>query len=87
MKNKKQYLYTGLITFIILSIIFIIRGIFHYGNNSIIWSDMHEQITAMYYHFYDAVHSNSSLLIDFSSGGGISFIGIIAYYIASPFSL
>ena len=48
---------------------------------------MHEQITAMYYHFYDAVHGSSSLLVDFNSGGGISFIGIIAYYIASPFTL
>ena len=87
MKNKKQYIYTAIITFVLLSIIFIIRGIFPFGNNSIIWSDMHEQITAMYYHFYDAVHGSSSLLVDFNSGGGISFIGIIAYYIASPFTL
>ena len=87
MKNKKQYIYTAIITFVLLSIVFIIRGIFPFGNNSIIWSDMHEQITAMYYHFYDAVHGSSSLLVDFNSGGGISFIGIIAYYIASPFTL
>jgi uncharacterized membrane protein YfhO len=87
MKKYKEYIYTGLIIFILLSIVYILRGIFPFGNNSIVWSDMHEQITAMYYHFYDAFHSNSSLLIDFSSGGGISFIGIIAYYIASPFTL
>ena len=86
MKKVKNYFITGSITFVLLSIIFIIKGIFPYGTNSIIWSDMHEQITAIFYHFYDAVYSSSSLLIDFYSGGGINFIGVYAYYIASPFT-
>ena len=87
MKKTKEYLITILITTAILSIIFLIKGIFPFGSNSIIWSDMHEQVTAMYYHFYDAFHSNGSLLVDFSSGGGINFVGLLAYYIASPFTL
>jgi uncharacterized membrane protein YfhO len=48
---------------------------------------MHDQITAFYYHFYDSVYGNNSLLINFSTGGGINFLGILAYYILSPFSL
>ncbi len=85
--KKKQYLYTGLITFCILAVVFIFKGIFPFGNNSVIWGDMHDQITAFYYHFYDSVYSNKSLLVDYTTSGGINFYGILAYYILSPMSL
>lgn len=87
MKRIKPYLYTCLTIIFILSIIFIKKGIFPFGDNSLIWGDMHDQITAFYYHFYDSVYGNSSILIDFSTSGGINFLGILAYYILSPFTL
>ncbi len=84
---KKKYFLVSILTLLIISIVFILKGIFPFGSTSIIWSDMHEQVTAIYYHFYDAVKNGSSLLVDFNSGGGINFLGVIAYYILSPFSL
>ena len=87
MKKLKPYLYTSLITLGILGIIFIVKGIFPFGNNSLIWGDMHDQITAFYYHLHDAVYSNGSMFYDFRIGGGMAFIGIISYYIISPFTL
>ena len=86
MKYRK-YIITALISIIILSFVFIIKGIFPFGNNFAIWSDMHEQITAMYYHFWDSIRGNSSLFVDFSSGGGINFLGVLGNYILSPFTL
>lgn len=86
MKNKKYFI-TGGLVLAIFSIIFIIKGIFPFGDGSVIWSDMHEQITAIYYHFYDAVWKDGSIFVDFTSGGGVNFFGIMAYYIMSPFSL
>lgn len=83
----KPYLLTTMIVATILTIIFFIKGIYPFGNNSLIWGDMHDQITAFYYHLYDSFKGNSSLLIDFSTSGGINFWGILAYYILSPFSL
>lgn len=88
MKKNKNYIITGFLILLIFSIIFIVKGIFPFGDNSIIWSDMHEQVTAIYYRFYDAVWStDASLFVDFSSGGGVNFLGIMAYYIMSPVSL
>ncbi len=84
---KKKYFWLSVFILGILCVVYIIKGIFPFGNESIIWSDMHEQITAIYYHFYDAIRGNSSLLVDFTSGGGINFVGILAYYILSPFTL
>lgn len=85
--NKlKPYLLTGIITLVILGIIFFIKGIYPFGRNSLIWGDMHDQITAFYYHFYDCFKGNQSLLVDFTSGGGVNFLGVMAYYILSPFT-
>lgn len=86
MKKLKPYLLTICIVLSIFIIIFLLKGIYPFGNNSLIYSDMHDQITAFYYHFYDCFKGNDSLLIDFSTSGGINFIGILAYYILSPFS-
>lgn len=86
MKKKKAYIYTSLIVVAIFLVLFITKGIFPFGKNSLIWGDMHDQITAFYYHFYDSIIGNSSLLVNFSTSGGINFIGVLAYYILSPVS-
>lgn len=87
MKKRSEYLITGIIVLAIFIIVFFVKNIYPFGSNSLIWGDMHDQITAFYYHFYDSIKGNSSLLIDFTTSGGINFIGILAYYILSPFSL
>ena len=87
MKRIKPYILAGSIVLGILAIVFFIKGIYPFGNNSLIWGDMHDQITAFYYHFYDSIFNEKSLLIDFSESGGVNFIGILAYYILSPFSI
>ena len=83
---KNPYITTSLITISILLIVFIIKGIFPFGNNTLIYGDMYDQITAFFYHFYDSFHGSKSLFIDFTTSGGINFFGIMAYYILSPFS-
>ena len=86
MKNKKYFI-TSFLVLVIFAIIFFAENMFPFGSNSLVWSDMHEQIVPMYYHFYDSVFGDSSLLIDFTSSGGTNFIGVMAYYIMSPISL
>ncbi|MEG1495310.1 MAG: YfhO family protein [Bacilli bacterium] len=85
--NKSPYLITLGVILGIFLLLFLIKGIFPFGENSLIWGDMHDQVTAFYYHFYDAFYGNGSLLIDFSTSGGINFFGILTYYLLSPFSL
>lgn len=87
MKKIKPYLYTSLAVIGILAVLFYIKGIYPFGNKSIIWGDMHDQITAFYYHLYDSIKGNSSVFVDFTTSGGINFFGILTYYILSPFSL
>ncbi len=86
-KNKKRpYIINTLLVLAIFSFIFISKGIFPFGENSLIWGDMHDQITAFYYHFYDSFKGTSSLFVNFTTSGGINFFGILCYYILSPIS-
>lgn len=86
-KLKNPYLITAGIVFFVFLLIFIVKKIFPFGENTLIYSDMHDQITAFYYHFYDVIHGSKSLFVDFSTSGGINFWGIMAYYILSPVTL
>lgn len=85
-KLKNPYLITSLIVILILLILFIGKGIFPFGDNTLIYGDMYDQITAFFYHFYDSFHGDKSLLVNFTTSGGINFFGIMAYYILSPLS-
>ncbi len=87
LKKYKEYIITILITLLILGLIFILKDIYPFGNNTLIFGDMYDQITAYYYYLYDALRGNESLLINFASSNGINFFGIIFYYLASPLSL
>ena len=47
MKKLKPYLLTTGIVLGIFIIIFLLKGIYPFGKNSLIWSDMHDQIISM----------------------------------------
>jgi len=83
-KDKKIYIISTILVLAIFTFIFISKGIFPFGKNSLIWGDMHDQITAFYYHFYDSFKGSNSLFINFTTSGGINFFGILCYYILSP---
>lgn len=83
---QKPYWTTTLLVVGIFLILWIGKGLFPFGDHSLIWGDMHDQITAFYYHFYDSFRGNASLLVDFTTSGSVNFLGILAYYILSPLS-
>ena len=60
MKKLKPYIITLCICIAIFLIVFISKGIFPFGNHSLIWGDMHDQITAFYYHLYDSIRGDGS---------------------------
>lgn len=81
---KKKYLLSGLIVFIILMGVYYIKNIYPFGNDFIAWGDMHSQVLALYYNFYDIFLSGKSLLISFSSLTAVNTIANFTYYAMSP---
>ena len=59
-----------------------------FGNNrSMLYSDMYHQYYPFYLVFRDALRSGDSLLYSWNIGLGFDYLGLISYYLASPFNL
>ncbi len=86
---RKPYAYLSLsfiLPVIIMYLLYLVRGVHPFGNESVLVLDLNGQ----YVYFYEALRSailgDKSLLYSFSRSLGGEFLGIYAYYVASPFS-
>ena len=58
-----------------------------FGNYSMLYSDMYHQYYPFFAAFREALRSGESLLHSWSVGLGMDYLGLIAYYLASPLNL
>lgn len=61
-------------------------GLWPFGENTLAWGDMGQQIAPLMMEFRDAVAGNGSLLYSRANAGGMNFWGVLFYYLSSPFS-
>ena len=77
------FLSFGLPILLILGI-FIFRGIYPFGDNSFMYSDMYHQYVPFLTEFWEKLHGGESLSYSFRIGLGTNFTAVYAYYLASP---
>ena len=70
----------------IMYLIYFARGIHPFGNSSVLVLDLAGQYVWFFEALRNAVFGDASLLYSFSRALGGEFVGIYAYYIASPLS-
>ena len=58
-----------------------------FGKYSMLYSDMYHQYYPFFVAFRDAIRSGKGLLYTWSVGLGMDYLGLIAYYLASPLNL
>ncbi|WP_174728992.1 YfhO family protein [Mesobacillus harenae] len=63
------------------------QEIYPFGGKTLLISDMNNQYIEFYAHLHNVLNGEKSLLYSWEAGLGVNFIGIFAYYLASPFSL
>lgn len=91
--NKKMrftWLYSALafcLPLIGFLIVMVIRGFAPFGGSSLLYSDMYHQYYPFFLSFRRALLSGDSLLFNWDVGMGIDYLGLIAYYLASPLNL
>ena len=61
-------------------------GVYPFGEKSILITDLSTQYMEYHVALYDMIRGGSSLLFTWDSGLGMNFWGLIAYYLASPFT-
>lgn len=67
--------------------VMICRGFIPFGDTSMLYSDMYHQYYPFFVGFRRALLSGESLLLNWDVGLGINYLGLIAYYLASPLNL
>ena len=58
-----------------------------FGKYSMLYSDMYHQYYPFFVEFRDAIRSGDGLMYTWSVGLGMDYLGLIAYYLASPLNL
>ncbi|MBO5192516.1 MAG: YfhO family protein [Bacteroides sp.] len=83
-KLKNIYVLSFLIPVLGVLGIFIGRGIFPFGKNSFMFSDMYHQYIPFLKEFVRKLHEGESLIFSWYVGLGSNFVPVYAYYLASP---
>lgn len=84
MRPSDGLLAAFLVPVIIMIIIFIQRGIFPFGENSFLRTDMYHQYAPFFSEFQQKLTNGGSLLYSWDVGMGVNFAALYAYYLASP---
>lgn len=87
-KHSKQGRRACLISFVVpvvaMILIFVFRGIFPFGQETFLRTDMYHQYAPFFSEFQYKLHHGGSLLYSWDVGLGINFSALYAYYLASP---
>ena len=89
LKNRK-WNYVGMafgFTFTGFLMVMIIMGFSPFGDSSMLYSDAYHQYYPFFLAFRRALLSGESLLYSWDVGLGMDYLGLIAYYLASPLNL
>ena len=88
-KNRKWNCLALAFAFPFLGMLFVmlISGYEPFGDSAILYSDMYHQYYPFFVEYRRALLSGESLLHSWSVGLGMDYLGLIAYYLASPLNL
>ncbi len=87
--RKKPYAYLSLsflLPIAVMYLVYLVKGVHPFGDESVLVLDLNGQYVYFYEALRNAILGDKSLLYSFSRSLGGEFLGIYAYYIASPFS-
>jgi len=76
-----------LLPFTTMLVLFVIRGIYPFGDRSFLFSDMYHQYMPFFSELLHKVRGGESLGFSFHVGIGSNFLALFVYYLASPFHI
>ncbi|MCI8401771.1 MAG: YfhO family protein [Lachnospiraceae bacterium] len=81
------YLLSFLLPALALVLIFAVKRIYPFGDNSFLRTDMYHQYAPFFAEFAEKLQNGGSFLYSWQIGAGSNFITLLAYYLCSPFNL
>ena len=88
-KLRKHYslIAAPLIVLTVLLAAFYKGGLYPFGEGSSAWCDMYQQVIPLLTDLKDILSGKQSLFFNLNNAGGMNFLGVFFFFIASPFSL
>ena len=87
-KEKKaihpMYFISFFLPLIIMIAIFAVRGIYPFGDNVYLRSDMYHQYCPFFWRLWDTIRNGGSLFYSWEIGLGSNFSALYGYYLSSP---
>lgn len=85
--RKKAYLISIALPPVILFIAYAIFGMYPFGKNSVLGLDLNAQYVYYFEYMYDVFAGKESIFYCWSGSLSGEFLGLFAYYLASPFNI
>lgn len=85
-KNENQMWLSFLLPALILLVSYFIFGVWPFGKESVLSLDLNGQYVYYYDHMYDVIYGGESLFYSWSRNLSGEWMGIIGYYLGSPFN-
>ncbi len=76
-----------LVIMAIISVIFSAKGLYPFGNGTIAWCDMTQQVVPMTCNLEDILSGKTGLFLNMQNAGGMSMVGVLFFFVASPLNL
>lgn len=86
LKQNKLHLLSFGMPVLIMLVIFILRRIYPFGDESFLHSDMYHQYMPFFSEFLHKLREGDSLFYSWNVGLGENFLALYIYYLASPFN-
>ena len=92
-KTKKLCIEMGFITgvpiliMMIMSLVYKAGGLYPFGNGTIAWCDMTQQVIPMTADLDDIISGKTGFFLNMQNAGGMSMIGVVFFFVASPLNL
>lgn len=72
---------------VVLGVIYAIFGLYPFGEKTLAWCDMSQQVIPLLMELKDVLSGNSGWFLNLQNAGGMSFWGVFFFFLSSPFHL
>ncbi len=85
-KKIKSFYIAPLAVLALFALVFALNGFYPFGNASVSWCDMNQQVIPLFCNFKDILSGNSGFLLNLNNAGGMNFLGVFFFFLSSPFT-
>ncbi|MCI9126617.1 MAG: YfhO family protein [Eubacterium sp.] len=85
--DNKIYFLAFILPVISMTVVYLIKGVFPFGDEMYLRSDCYHQYTPYLEILQNKLRGGGSLFYTWEIGSGMNFLAIAAYYLSSPFNL